>query len=379
MLENVGNMTTSAYYNAKKKQFYEKAGCNPGDETAIDEEWYLLSNQIRAGKMLKLSNEQVEYYADDSYSFEKREFIKSCLYENIDDEVIDKIVSSDDIHLMQKFKIEYYKSEHIMKNLEGTVNTIKSAVGDCEERFETFEKYLNAFDRQLKSKEDELAVVQADNRLLNEECKKAQSEVSRLTLLIAENEAKQNRTFVVNRIYQVGDDEGVPLEDSITEEDIRRKKVFGFTFPKIKLKKVTDTEESDLTTNNDVSVCKKVKYAAKPVSIGNVDLDTYIINAGLSTEQLMAISNAVENGIDDKFIVSFIENNLSAEQIKSNISILIARRNIKTAKPHEAITNEATNRMIKIIPNKKKDNILDDNDEYMDGEGAIAEMDDTFL
>lgn len=406
----IGQMTTAAYYNYKKQQFYEAANCEPDTEAAIDEEWYALSNQIRAGKMLHLGNEQIELYADARYDFEKREFIKSCLYEQIAYDMLEKIIEAETPETMRKLKIEYYKSEHILKNLEGTVNTIKSAVGDCETHFDMFERYLETFESQLRLKDEEISALKSEYLKLNEMYTAVQREKEQLNVALtnAQNAGK-NRTFVINRIYKDAD----TMEDEAESErggtnnrhrTAGSRKLFGITLPS--LKKVSDQLDDEITDTPETDVSKtKEKYSKKEVRIENIsDFDAYIINSRLNSEQLTEISTAIDKGIDEKYIVSMIENNLSAAQMKSNVNILLARQRaqIKSNANTLLARQRAQNRVAgveqgnrenrknasdqnikKIKMSEMQDDIIDDmlgdaDDEDADAYDEIAEMEDDF-
>ena len=150
-------MTNAEYDLLKKQEYMSELGIEAIDDNTPEDvrlEWFARLNQIKSGHILKLTHQQIDMYCA-LEGYEKREFVKSCIYEGVSEEILSKIVQCDNIEAMKKLKSEHYRSDYIIQGINNKVNSLYGALDDCEQKFGVFEKYLEQFSDQVKHKEDE--------------------------------------------------------------------------------------------------------------------------------------------------------------------------------------------------------------------------------
>jgi len=325
-------MTNKEYIEVKKTEYYKSAGYDEdyvGDiADDVKSEWLARLSQIRSGQLLGLNNNQIDLYCN-LEGYDKREFIKSCIYEELSDDVIRQISECNELSDMKKVKRDFYKSEQLANTINNRINTLHGVLDDCEQKFGVFEKYLEQFSEQVKIKDNEIRELKTVNEKLKEE-------ITELKVKLVETEAQISistatpREIVVTRVIKDDTDNDNQDKLASVSADTKRnnnnikssiKHLFG-----LKVKKVDDAEEEQemniLPEKAEPSRYKKVEAA---VEIN--DIESYILNKQLSSEQMLEISKAFTMDISDEQIIMMIENNLSPSQIKNSVNMIIAKKN----------------------------------------------------
>jgi len=279
-------MTNKEYIDAKKIKYYESLGISVDfieecDDEETRNEWLARLNQIRSGLMMGFLHSDIDLYADlDTYI--AREFVKNCILEQIPHEIIKNVSSYENIEDMKKAKSEYYKSDYIVNNINSKMNTIRGVVDDCEQKFEVFEKYLDTFSEQIEKKDTEIKELRQKNHQLQEKLNIALENISTLKLKKAEDEQTE-RKIVVTKVIE---NPKITTEPELPEET-KKKSIFSH------IKKTPEKKTKD----------KEPKYIKSSVTKTITDIDSYIINAQLSSEQLLEISKAFTLDITDEQIL----------------------------------------------------------------------------
>lgn len=393
MDNSLDGMKYDEYVEYVKVQYYAKTGAKPDEDDEIDRRWKKLLNQIRSGQELELTNTQINIYAVEhsELDYAEREMIKSSLFEDIDDETIDKIANSSSAADMKKIKTDYYKALNVVKSVQGSINSIKNAVGDCEGKFEIFESYMKNFTEQIAGKDEEIKrlndkITDLENKLAakNDELSDIKIEYATRMAEIKNNGKEQSIT--INKVVDV-----TPVPESDQEPDKNEKKGFGFFRNKNKkqLKVVEDVNEED---SDKDSISEPKKYSKQIEKVEIKDLNEYILNADLDSEQLRYITKAIREGLPDKYIVSMIENHQSGEQMHASIALYNTRKELaekkiqeqqealkaleardKKAEPVEDKTSENTS----LVDRRSSGGSSDDFEEEFEEDGGyvIEEMD----
>lgn len=347
-------MTNAEYDLLKKQEYMSELGIEAIDDNTPEDvrlEWFARLNQIKSGHILKLTHQQIDMYCA-LEGYEKREFVKSCIYEGVSEEILSKIVQCDNIEAMKKLKSEHYGSDYIIQGINNKVNSLYGALDDCEQKFGVFEKYLEQFSDQVKHKEDEISSLKAEISEYRNKIEKLQEENNGLKVLNAEVKAEYERNvmnskpreIVVTRVIK--EESNQPVEnndiksDTINNKNKERKNLLSGVKQLLgkNNKPVTNTEANTEMINAatvgaeiDKTITEK-KYKKEEERVIVRDVESYILTAQLSSEQLLEISKCITMDIEDEQIIAMIENNLSPSQIKNSANIIIAKRNANQRK-----------------------------------------------
>lgn len=347
-------MTNAEYDLLKKQEYMSELGIEAIDDNTPEDvrlEWFARLNQIKSGHILKLTHQQIDMYCA-LEGYEKREFVKSCIYEGVSEEILSKIVQCDNIEAMKKLKSEHYGSDYIIQGINNKVNSLYGALDDCEQKFGVFEKYLEQFSDQVKHKEDEISSLKAEISEYRNKIEKLQEENNGLKVLNAEVKAEYERNvmnskpreIVVTRVIK--EESNQPVEnndiksDTINNKNKERKNLLSGVKQLLgkNNKPVTNTEANTEMINaatvgaeTDKTITEK-KYKKEEERVIVRDVESYILTAQLSSEQLLEISKCITMDIEDEQIIAMIENNLSPSQIKNSANIIIAKRNANQRK-----------------------------------------------
>ena len=350
-------MTNAEYDLLKKQEYMSELGIEAIDDNTPEDvrlEWFARLNQIKSGHILKLTHQQIDMYCA-LEGYDKREFVKSCIYEGVSEEILSKIVQCDNIETMKKLKSEHYRSDYIIQGINNKVNSLYGALDDCEQKFGVFEKYLEQFSDQVKHKEDEISSLKAEISEYRNKIEKLQEENNGLKVLNAEVKAEYERNvmnskpreIVVTRVIK--EESSQPVEnndiksdgsDTINNKNKDRKNLLSGVKQLLgkNNKPVTNTEANTEMINaatvgaeTDKTITE-IKYKKEEERVIVRDVESYILTAQLSSEQLLEISKCITMDIEDEQIIAMIENNLSPSQIKNSANIIIAKRNANQRK-----------------------------------------------
>lgn len=350
-------MTNAEYDLLKKQEYMSELGIEAIDDNTPEDvrlEWFARLNQIKSGHILKLTHQQIDMYCA-LEGYDKREFVKSCIYEGVSEEILSKIVQCDNIEAMKKLKSEHYRSDYIIQGINNKVNSLYGALDDCEQKFGVFEKYLEQFSDQVKHKEDEISSLKAEISEYRKKIEKLQEENNGLKVLNAEVKAEYERNvmnskpreIVVTRVIK--EESSQPVEnndiksdgsDTINNKNKDRKNLLSGVKQLLgkNNKPVTNTEANTEMINaatvgaeTDKTITE-IKYKKEEERVIVRDVESYILTAQLSSEQLLEISKCITMDIEDEQIIAMIENNLSPSQIKNSANIIIAKRNANQRK-----------------------------------------------
>lgn len=414
---DIKHMTNAEYDSLKKQEYLSVLDIEAMDDNIpedVKQEWLARLNQIKSGHLLKLTHQQIDMYCA-LQGYDKREFVKSCVYEGVSDDILANIIQCDDIEAMKKLKREHYKSDYIMQGINNKVNSLYGALDDCEQKFGVFEEYLKQFAEQVKNKDAEIGSLKTELGEYRKKIEKLQEENNGLKLRNSEIKAQyeQNavsnipKEIVVTRIIK--EETAKPAMNNvslvnISEDKPKKKKtllsgVKQLLNKNIKLVEDTDkeTETSDEPTHNiddgndalvgsktqvAVPTTKKYKREQDVVTVG--DIESYILNANLTSEQLHEISKCITMDIEDEQIIMMIENNLSPSQIKNSANIIMAKRNANQRKIDQMKSDmskaagmiEAPAKMDKPAdkPKSLADSFVDDDDDDMEEFAEEDEM-----
>lgn len=350
-------MTNAEYDLLKKQEYMSELGIEAIDDNTPEDvrlEWFARLNQIKSGHILKLTHQQIDMYCA-LEGYEKREFVKSCIYEGVSEEILSKIVQCDNIEAMKKLKSEHYRSDYIIQGINNKVNSLYGVLDDCEQKFGVFEKYLEQFSDQVKHKEDEISSLKAEISEYRKKIEKLQEENNGLKVLNAEVKAEYERNvmnskpreIVVTRVIK--EESSQPVQnndiksdgsDTINNKNKDRKNLLSGVKQLLgkNNKPVTNTEANTEMINaatvgaeTDKTITE-IKYKKEEERVIVRDVESYILTAQLSSEQLLEISKCITMDIEDEQIIAMIENNLSPSQIKNSANIIIAKRNANQRK-----------------------------------------------
>lgn len=350
-------MTNAEYDLLKKQEYMSELGIEAIDDNTSEDvrlEWFARLNQIKSGHILKLTHQQIDMYCA-LEGYDKREFVKSCIYEGVSEEILSKIVQCDNVEAMKKLKSEHYRSDYIIQGINNKVNSLYGALDDCEQKFGVFEKYLEQFSDQVKHKEDEISSLKAEISEYRNKIEKLQEENNGLKVLNAEVKAEYERNvmnskpreIVVTRVIK--DESSQPVEnndiksdgsDTINSKNKDRKNLLSGVKQLLgKNNKPATNSETNNEMINAATVgagtdktITEIKYKKEEERVIVRDVESYILTAQLSSEQLLEISKCITMDIEDEQIIAMIENNLSPSQIKNSANIIIAKRNANQRK-----------------------------------------------
>jgi len=393
-------MTNTEYQELKKQEYMNTVGIvSIDDDTNIDikKEWFARLNQIKSGHLMNLTHEQIDLYCV-LEGYEKREFVKSCVYEGIDKDILAKIIVTDNLEAMKELKREYYKSDYILDGINNKVNTLYGALDDCEQKFGVFEKYLEQFSSQVNKKEDEISSLKAELDEYRIKIDKLQEENNSLKLLNTEIKAQNDkisqeskpREVVVTRIIKEEKVTEVPdkqaPEDSISTTQnteavvIKEKKniLSGVRQLLNKNIKVVEDKEDDVLVpepENLVPDPKTVNFYKKQEDVVTVygDIEEYILKSKLTSEQLLEISKCFVLDISDEQIIAMIENNYTPSQIKNIANVIVSKRNAEKRKMEQLKEEMAKSGAGTAVPPQKLKKSSDE-DDFDLGKKTLSEM-----
>ena len=393
-------MTNTEYQELKKQEYMNTVGIvSIDDDTNIDikKEWFARLNQIKSGHLMNLTHEQIDLYCV-LEGYEKREFVKSCVYEGIDKDILAKIIVTDNLEAMKELKREYYKSDYILDGINNKVNTLYGALDDCEQKFGVFEKYLEQFSAQVNKKEDEISSLKAELDEYRIKIDKLQEENNSLKLLNTEIKAQNEkisqeskpREVVVTRIIKEEKVTEVPdkqaPEDSISTTQnteavvIKEKKniLSGVRQQLNKNIKVVEDKEDDVLVpepENLVPDPKTVNFYKKQEDVVTVygDIEEYILKSKLTSEQLLEISKCFVLDISDEQIIAMIENNYTPSQIKNIANVIVSKRNAEKRKMEQLKEEMAKSGAGTAVPPQKLKKSSDE-DDFDSGKKTLSEM-----
>lgn len=301
-------MTNKEYIEIKKQEYSEMAGIDNIDENENEEikkEWFARLNQIRSGQLMGLSAADIDkYIALEGYA--RREFIKSSIFEGISEDILEKMVASNDVEEMLRLKKEYYKSDYIIKNIDNKMVTIRGAVDDCEQKFVVFEKYLDNFASQIENKDKEIKELKSTVSQLQDKLLKSSEEMANIKIQSAGVSLPVQRNIVVSKVIE-------NPNKAANEEK-------------------TDTKKRGKISSIFSKHTKEPQYIKETVEKTITDIESYIIGAKLTGEQLLEISKAITMDVEDEQIIMMIENGMSPNQIRNCVNIIIAKRNAEKKK-----------------------------------------------
>lgn len=311
-------MTNKEYIELKKNEYcniVNVESIEACEDDDIKQEWFARLNQIRSGQLLGLTSSEIDKYIT-LEGYARREFVKSCLQEGISEDVIAKMVECVHISEMLKLKKEYYKSDYIINNIDNKMNTIRGAVDDCEQKFVVFEKYLDSFSNQVEAKDKEIEELKSEIKSLREKLNKAMVDMANVQVKAIENAVTQptQRNIVITRVF----------ENPEAGEEADKKNKKGILNV---LSRSTATKDAP-------------QYIKKSVEKKITDIESYIIGAKLSSEQLLEISKAISMDVSDEQIVMMIENEMSPMQIRNCVNIIIAKKNAEKRKMAASVVND---------------------------------------
>lgn len=308
-------MTNKEYIELKKREYCDLVGIDSIDSCEDEDvkmEWFARLNQIRSGQLMGLSSADIDKFIT-LEGYVRREFVKSCVYERISEDILEKIINCDDTSEMLKVKKEYYRSDYIVKNIDNKMSTIRGAVDDCEQKFIVFEKYLDNFSNQIENKDKEILELKETVSELQDKLLKSAEEMANIKIQAVESaSAPEQKNIVVTRVIENPDRN--KNEDDVDANTKKRGK-FGTFLAKTSSKASSEQQ-----------------YIKEKVNLTITDLASYIISAKLTSEQLLEISKAITMEVSDEQIVMMIENGMSPMQIRNLVNVIIAKRNAEKKK-----------------------------------------------
>ena len=377
---DISEMSNNEYLEYKRAEYYKK---HPFTEDMVEEEkheidsnYKSLENQIKSGMLIGIALTDIEKYATDEYDYKKREFIKSCILEDVSDDVINKIIRVDDIKDMIFLKATFYKDknvkEYITSSILPEINTVKGVVGDCENKFSAFEKLLSEASEKISEKDKEIKELNIKIQDLMED-----NHSKDIIITNFNNELKNNyedgnnaQTFEIDLIIEeeMPDPEPLePIEEEIpapyvVEDKKGDKKADGKHFKLFKkdIKKVPDNDDEDdvkeveqpkkQPQSTPSPQPKSKKYVKKKITKTIDNFDQYMLDAKLSAKQLNSITQCImEFNISNKNIAYMIENKLDSDQIYNYGRLMYERYKVaeeRMKKKNVENTNNTSNNAV---------------------------------
>lgn len=348
-------MTNVEYEKLKKQEYMSTVGIETIDDDTpedIRREWFARLNQIKSGHLMKLSHEQIDLYCA-LEGYEKREFVKSCVYEGVNKDILARIIETDNLEAMKELKVEHYKSDYILAGINSKVNSLYGALDDCEQKFGVFEKYLEQFSEQVSKKDQELSSMKTEIDGYRKKIEQLQEENSSLKLFNSEIKAQNEklslsskpREVVVTRVIKEEKattpaitESKTDIPDMKSKDNTKEKKnilsgVKQLFNKNIKVVEDIEDDETDLVVGSKTDVAvpttKLIKSYTKKEDVVTVfgNIEDYILKSELSSEQLFELSKCFVLDISDEQIIAMIENNYSPSQIKNCANVIVSRKN----------------------------------------------------
>ncbi len=321
--DELNELTNQEYLEYKKEEYYKKYPISEDveleEQDEINSKFKELSSQIKSGMMLNLPNSDIELYAVSEYSYEKREIIKSCLFEDIEEDIIEKMTKTSDIKELLFLKSAAYRNKNIKEyfndKLVPELSTVKGVISDCENKFVAFDKFLASANSQIEKKDSD--IKELNNKLLE----MSQELRDKDRIIISYENSIDNNSFSEPKTFDI--DVVIEEEDPLEVVEVKEKSsLIGKLFNK-NVKKLPD-EEDDEDKKEKVK-----KYTKKTIHKTIDNFDTYLLSANLSAKQLNAITNCIRNyNVSDENIVYMVENKLSDIQIENYGRLLNERKNM---------------------------------------------------
>lgn len=298
-------LSPADYLSKKKEEYFAASG-------ASEEGWKAMRSQIISGVYLKLPWRLIDLYTDAGLGYEQREVIKLYLYINKDitEDIIKEALS--------------YPAPEMFDFFQGRKSPEK-IISDAEKRLVELNESISAY---RKDYQDLLTRLEGEISELKEKLSKNEAKLAERNEKIKKLTEEYNK-LVDETNKRIADEAGQKEFDwRVREEAKRLVEKEGLLGEFTKTPSVNTQKEPRIF--NIKHKVRKNKGSIKPYTEDilpeNFDITSYIINAGISTDQMKILALAVRHNIDDRLLKRLIDDDVPAQQMKQLISIELIKK-----------------------------------------------------